>query len=363
MIRLLIVDDSPLMRRLLSDIFLRDGGFEVEAAQNGEEALSRLPLFRPDVVTLDINMPGMNGLACLDRIMLERPCPVVMLSALTTEGAEETLDAMALGAVDFVPKPRGAISLELEATADTLVETVRAASRVPVSRTRRLAERVRLQRAQQAARGNPPRAVTAAARPTGTDRLPGRCELVLIGCSTGGPPALDAILPVLPPNFPVPVVIAQHMPASFTGPLARRLDRLCAVAVEELTGPTILAPGHAYIGRGGADVLITRRTGALAAMPAPRSPDHHWHPSVDRMVDSALRVLEPERLVGVLLTGMGTDGAAKMAELNRKGGRTIAEAEETAVVWGMPGSLVRAGGAGHVAPLEKIGPLLATLAG
>ncbi len=359
MTRLLIVDDSPLMRRLLTDIFAAAGGFELEVARGGEEALATLPVFRPDVVTLDINMPGMNGLACLDRIMLERPCPVVMLSALTTEGANATLEAMALGAVAFVAKPKGAVSIEMEASADMLVETVRAAARLTLPLTARLAERLRAQRSQRAA-DTVLRPSRPQARPSAG---PAATELVLVGSSTGGPGALDTILRDLPADFPAAIVVAQHMPAAFTGPLAGRLDRLCAIAVRELTGPTILQPGHAYIGQGERDVLITRRRGAVAAMPAPASPDHHWHPSVDRMVASALDMVGPDRLVGVLLTGMGADGASTMAQLRAKGGRTIAEAQETAVVWGMPGALVRAGGAQFVEPVDAIGPLLVTLAG
>ncbi|WP_294392411.1 chemotaxis-specific protein-glutamate methyltransferase CheB [uncultured Sphingomonas sp.] len=359
MIRLLIVDDSPLVRLLLTDLFRGAGDFTVAVARSGEEALAALPVFRPNVVTLDITMPGMSGLACLDRIMVERPCPVVMVSALTTEGAEETVEAMALGAVAFVPKPRGALSLELPAAAEEMVSTVRAAAGVRLSRTTRLAERVRLHRARALA-GHPTDPVPRPAPPQGR---PVQGGLVLIGCSTGGPPALDAILPALPAGFASPIVIAQHMPASFTGPLARRLDRICAIGVEELTGPTILQPRRAYIARGDGDVLISRRQGAVAAMPAPGSPDHHWHPSVDRMVASALGIVAPERLVGVLLTGMGTDGVAAMTELKAKGGRTVAEAEETAVIWGMPGALVRGGGADFVTPLDGIARLLATLAG
>lgn len=362
MIKLLIVDDSPLMRRLLIDIFSRDREFTVEIARDGEEAIDRLATFLPDVITLDINMPGMDGLACLDRIMLERPCPVVMLSAFTTAGAEATLEAMALGAVDFFPKPQGAVSIELEAGAERLIETVRNAARVSIPRTTRLRERVRLRARRYPRRSD---AIAADLRSVGagvrkSPKATGR-QLVLIGCSTGGPPALDGVLGDLRASFPAPIIIAQHMPASFTGPLARRLDKLCAIAVSEITGPTGIEPGHAYIGRGDCDVLISRRKGVLAAMPVPNSPDHHWHPSVDRLVESALRHVAAADLVGVLLTGMGSDGALAMSEMRTAGGRTIAEAEETAVVWGMPGALVRAGGAEFVEPLERISSILATL--
>ncbi|WP_126174302.1 chemotaxis-specific protein-glutamate methyltransferase CheB [Altericroceibacterium xinjiangense] len=355
MIKLLIVDDSPLMRRLLSEIFTAAGEFEVEVARNGAEAIERLQAVAPDVVTLDIHMPGMDGLACLDEIMLRRPCPVVMVSSLTAEGADETLEAMALGAVDFIAKPRGAVSLEIDAIAPALVEKVRAAASARVSPTLRLRDRVRA-RATAAVRrpthSPPGKSHTVLSRPT-APMLPAD-GLVLVGTSTGGPPALDALLSQLPADFPWPILIAQHMPASFTGPLARRLDRLCALHVSEVVKATPLQPGNAYVGRGDADLIVSRRAGTLTALAAPSSPGYFWHPSVNRLVDSAMTCLAPESLIGVLMTGMGDDGAKAMTELNARGGHTMAEAAATAVVWGMPGALVAAGGASIVAPLERI---------
>lgn len=366
MTRLLIVDDSALMRRLLTDIFTAAGDFEVAAARGGIEALEMLPAFAPDVITLDVHMPEMDGLTCLDRIMLLRPCPVVMVSSLTAEGAEETLEALALGAVDFLPKPKGAVSLEIDRIAGTLVDKVRAAAKARIPRTARLRERVRAASAGALSQPRPSRAPRAAAAAIDWPELPREIEgtsLVLVGCSTGGPPALDALLGELPLDFPWPILVAQHMPASFTGPLARRLDRLCAIGVQEVERTTPLLPGNAYIGRGDADLILSRRAGRLVAMSAPMDPDLFWHPSVDRMVDSAMRVVAPERLVGVLMTGMGTDGASAMARLKQQGGLTLAEDESTAVVWGMPGALVERGGASRVSPLPEIaGELMKLLA-
>jgi two-component system chemotaxis response regulator CheB len=351
--KLLIVDDSALMRRLLADIFTATGDFDVATARSGFEALGMLTAFGPDVVTLDIHMPDMDGLACLDRIMVKRPCPVVMVSSLTAEGAEETLKAMALGAVDFVPKPRGAVSLEIDKIAADLVAKVRAASKAHIPRSTRLRERVREASAGIRTRTGPcpPSSTTQAF--SQTDPI-GGAGLVLVGCSTGGPPALDALLAALAADFPWPILIAQHMPATFTGPLARRLDRLCALGVREVERATPLLAGHAYVARGDADLILSRRAGSIVALPAPSDPGLFWHPSVDRMVESAMRLLAPERLIGVLMTGMGTDGATAMAELKERGGLTIAEAESTAVVWGMPGALVERGGASLVSPLPEI---------
>jgi two-component system chemotaxis response regulator CheB len=362
-IKLLVVDDSALMRRLLTNIFMEAGDFEVAVARNGVEALAMLADFAAQVITLDVHMPEMDGLACLDRIMVLHPCPVVMVSALTAEGAEETLEAMALGAVDFVPKPKGAVSLEIDTIAEALVEKVRAASKARIPRTNRLRERVRA-----ASMGALSQARTSARPLPATDWPPlsreaGGTGLVLVGCSTGGPPALDALLGELPADFPWPILIAQHMPGSFTGPLARRLDRLCALTVQEVDRTTVLLPGNAYIGRGDADLILSNRAGGLVALPAPSDPDRFWHPSVDRLVESAMRVVAPDRLVGVLMTGMGTDGASAMAKLKQQGGLTLAEAESTAVVWGMPGALVERGGASRVSPLPEIaGDLIKLLA-
>jgi two-component system chemotaxis response regulator CheB len=362
-IRLLAVDDSALMRRLLAQVF--DGTPEVSVtfARSGAEALALLDEVKPDVITLDINMPEMNGLACLDRIMVQRPCPVVMFSMLTDSGAKETLEALALGAVDYVLKPGGAVSLKLDEFGPILVEKVLTASKARLRGSHRLSERVRL-RARAAP--DPLRKARAARKPSPdaapvTGAPPG--QLVLVGSSTGGPPALDAMLEPLPADFPWPIVIAQHMPASFTGALADRLDRICALDVVEVTRPVPLRAGSAYVAHGDADILISRRRGELVALSAPSDSNLNWHPSVDRMVDSAMRAADPASLIGVLMTGMGYDGAAAMTRLRAEGGRTIAESEESAVVWGMPGELVRAGGAEFVVDVQDIAPTLLRLAG
>jgi two-component system chemotaxis response regulator CheB len=165
---------------------------------------------------------------------------------------------------------------------------------------------------------------------------------------------LEALLAPLPASFPWPILVAQHMPATFTGPLAQRLDDLCAVQVREVSAPTALEPGCVYIGRGDADLVVTRRGGRVSAMSVPARADYPWHPSANRLVETAMAQLESTQLVGVLMTGMGNDGAAAMTRLRAQGGSTIAEASETAVVWGMPGELVRAGGARWVEPLPRI---------
>jgi two-component system chemotaxis response regulator CheB len=359
-IKLLVIDDSALMRKLLGEIFHQEADFEVRFARNGREGLEQVHAYKPDVVTLDVHMPEMDGLACLDRIMIERPLPVVMVSSLTAAGAEATFEALRLGAVDFIPKPDGAVSLGIHEIGSQLVEKVRAAAGARLRTSRRLAERVR-HRMRGAA--PPKRAAKAAAAHAAPRPSPAAGRgLVLVGTSTGGPPALEALLVPLPATFAWPILVAQHMPASFTGPLARRLDGLCAVSVTEVSQPTFLQPGCVYVGRGDADIIVTRRAEHLVGMIAPARRDYPWHPSVDRLVRTAMEHVPATELVGVLMTGMGHDGAEAMALLHAAGGRTIAEAEETAIVWGMPGELVKAGGADWVLPLSDIAPRLQKLA-
>jgi two-component system, chemotaxis family, protein-glutamate methylesterase/glutaminase len=355
-IKVLVVDDSALVRKLFSGVLSEGADFEVQVARNGLEALAQLEAFAPDVITLDVQMPRMNGLQCLDRIMVQRPCPVVMVSTLTVEGAEDTLEALRLGAVDFVPKPTGAVSLQMQEFGPTLREKVRTAAAARLSASHRLRERVHFKVGGTAARRATPRAETT------DDAAPASGDgLVLVGTSTGGPPALEALLIPLPSAFPWPILVAQHMPAGFTGPLARRLAGLCELSVMEVTEPTRLEPGCVYIGHGDADLVVSRRPSGLIAMTVPSNPDYPWHPSTDRLVRSAMQYLPASQLVGVLMTGMGNDGAEAMASLRAEGGVTIAEAEETAVVWGMPGELVRAGGAVHVLPLPSIAQRLQRL--
>jgi two-component system chemotaxis response regulator CheB len=258
-------------------------------------------------------------------------------------------------------KPAGAVSLRIDEFAPELVRKIRTAATAKLKASVRLRERVLHRTRQQ------PRAPVGDRPATGSERrraarFSPQHGLVLVGTSTGGPPALEALLCPLPANFPWPIVVAQHMPASFTGPLADRLDRICEVNVSEVLRPTLLEPGHVYIGRGDADVLVTRRSGGLMALSAPAEAEYPWHPSTHRLVESALKHVAPTDVVGVLMTGMGNDGAAAMTRLHELGGTTIAESKATAVVWGMPGELVAAGGADWTEPVHKIATRLLNLA-
>jgi two-component system chemotaxis response regulator CheB len=348
MIKVLVVDDSALMRRRIAEI-LMTAGFAVETVASGSDALARLAVIDPDVVTLDVDMPGMDGLTCLRRIMIEHPKPVVMVSALAAEGAEVTLEALRLGAVEAVQKPHGGGLRAVAAIADELVETVRIAASSRPRRTPGLRERLRHTRTRIAGEDF---VETTTDAPQAPDE--DGSGFVLIGVSTGGPRTLEDILPDLPAAFPWPILVVQHMPSTFTGSLARRLDEICALRVVEVATPMTTQPGTVYIARGGTDMVLTRRGAHRLVMPMPPAADIPWHPSVDRLVESALRCAAPDRLVGVLLTGMGADGAASMAQMHERGSRVVAEAEESCVVFGMPQELIRRGGADAVLPSDRI---------
>ena len=350
--KVLVVDDSALMRKLLIGV-LAEGGYETRSARNGAEAVEMVVQWQPDVVTLDINMPEMDGLTALSLIMAARPTPVVMVSSLTEKGALATFEALALGAVDFIPKPGGTISLHVDDIKVMLLDKVRSAARArigtrpltrpaPAGKPKPRPPLPTLQPAPQA--GIPP-----VARPHA--KVPG---LVLIGVSTGGPRTLEDILPKLAANFPWPVLVAQHMPANFTDTFARRMDTLCALKVVEVAAGMPLVPGCVYIGRGGTDLTVTDRAGVLHAAPRPESPSVLWHPSVEVMVESAMQHLPPHKLVGVMLTGMGNDGAVAMTKLHAAGGKTIAESADTAIVFGMPQELIERRGASMVLPCTGI---------
>lgn len=346
-IRVLVVDDSALMRKYISQIL--EEGLEVEifTARDGAEALTKTRELNPDVITLDINMPVMDGLTCLSRLMTEMPRPVVMVSSLTERDALATFEALHLGAVDYVTKPGGTVSMNIRAAAKDLVSKVRVASR-----------NAKLARLRQRHRAPEPPAPattpTEGRKTTGGLRGPGPVRLVLIGVSTGGPGTLEEVLPKLPADFPSPVLIAQHMPATFTRVFAERLNTVCALRVAEVERRSKLEPGHIYIAAGDADVEVSRLGLGPVAITVPEDPDMPWHPSVDRMVRSAVGQLGAEMLVGVLLTGMGDDGAAAMKDLHDRGGRTIAESEKTAIIFGMPHELIERDGANVVLPCQEV---------
>jgi two-component system chemotaxis response regulator CheB len=342
----LIVDDSALMRRHLKQILEVKGGYEVMTVRNGIDALEALGSFDPDVITLDVNMPEMDGLTCLSRIMAQRPKPVVMVSSLTERGAEVTFEALALGAVDFIHKPDGTISLNVQQVEKELLDKVNTACRARLRRSVGLRQRLR----NETGDGRTGRTeVPSPILPSGDN-----FGVVIIGVSTGGPGTLEEVLPAIPADFPWAVVVAQHMPSSFTAVFARRLSDLCRVPVVEAAQMMPLKPGVIYIAKGDADAVIGKRATGWVVNPMPSGKQFLWHPSVARLVESAVHAMPTNRIVGVLLTGMGDDGADAMCELKRQGGRTIAQDEASSIIWGMPGELFKRGGANLVLPANAI---------
>jgi two-component system chemotaxis response regulator CheB len=356
MIKLLIVDDSALMRRSLTQLFQAEADFEILQARNGREAVELNREFKPDVVTLDINMPEMDGITALSLLMEERPVPVVMVSSLTERGALATFEALNLGAVDYIAKPGGTISLSIDDIKVDLVAKVRAASKARLktrgSSVRGLALRLKEDRER-----------AAAPRPVAIRRSPGGEGLIVIGVSTGGPRTLEDILPLLPALTPWPVIVAQHMPAAFTRSFAERLDQICELKVLEASSPMTVEPGTIYIAKGGADVVLARRAGKLTVLPKPENAQFLWHPSVEALGRSVLECCDPGRVIAIMLTGMGHDGADAFTELHKRGSRTIAESEATSVVFGMPAELIKRGGATVVLPSDKVAAQVRAWAG
>lgn len=344
--RVLVVDDSALMRKVLVGFFEKHAQFSVQAARNGVQALQMLEEFCPHVITMDINMPEMDGLTALSEIMVRRPTPVIMVSSLTSKDALPTFEALALGAVDFVAKPGGTVSMDMHKVEREIIQKVAAA------------------RSARAGAPQKSNGVKARVAGRGTQRAVSESQvqqwalhpsMVVVGVSTGGPRTLEAILPLLPSDFAHPVLVAIHMPGTFTGAFAKRMAQLCELPVQEVERQTDLKPGTIYIGKGDLDMIVAKRGGRMVVMSTPPDPGALWHPCVDRLLESAMRHVSCNALLGVQLTGMGNDGVEQMKALHTMGGVTIAESEETAVVFGMPRMLIECRGASLVLPATAIG--------
>lgn len=319
LINVLVVDDSAFMRKLISDYLRSESSIEViGTARNGEDAIKKIKRLRPDVVTLDIEMPVMNGLEALKVIMDEHPVPVVMLSSTTKEGADETVKAMSIGAVDFLAKPSGTISLDLYKVQSDIVSKVIEASKVNIGKL--VPEKSRIS-------------------PVEGPKLKGlsaKNALIAIGTSTGGPRALQKVLGELPRAIPAPIVIVQHMPPGFTKSLATRLDGLSDITIKEAEQGEKLKKGTAYIAPGGQHLKIVSKGDDLFAHLDGGEPVNGHRPSVDVLFGS-IADLGHQNTIAVIMTGMGSDGTKGLASLKRMGSaRVIAEAEETCIVYGMP---------------------------
>lgn len=360
--KLLIVDDSAFMRKLIGDFFVDVPNIEViGTARNGQDALEKIKTLKPDVVTLDVEMPQLNGLEALKLIMVDCPTPVVMLSSTTKAGAEITVEAMANGAVDFIAKPSGTISLDLHKIKDELVHKVIQATNVSVTKLRKPAT---LSKAANTFfnKDISTKEITTPSKPlehsvinTNNWNLHGKKKLVLIGTSTGGPRALQEVITKIPQNIMAPILIVQHMPAGFTKSLATRLDNLSEITVKEAENGDILQSGVAYIAPGGYHMKL-QKVGMsvgikLDNIEAPRG---GHRPAVDVMYESASKLEEYDKLA-VIMTGMGSDGTKGLKILKTTGNvKAISESANTCVVYGMPKAAFETGLVDNVEDVDDI---------
>jgi two-component system, chemotaxis family, protein-glutamate methylesterase/glutaminase len=339
-IRVLIVDDSALARRMLARALEPDSGIEVVGvAKDGVEALERLRDLAPDVVTLDIAMPGIDGLEVLRRIVRDSEARVVMLSSV--DDPQTTYAALEAGAIDFIPKPSEGLASSMKGLSKRLGRAIRTASRVPADKVRSVSQ---LPAGARAPFAGP--SIRAGGDPTG---------LVVIAASTGGPPALETVFRDLPQNGTAAFAVVQHLPAGFTGSLADRLGRAAGFPVTVAYPGVRLEPGQGYVAPHGSHMRVVRdAAGGTRALLTREPPVHGVRPAADPLFESASATFGP-RTVGVVLTGMGTDGAKGLLAIRDAGGMTVAQDEETSVVWGMPGAAVRLDAARAVVPLARVG--------
>lgn len=342
-IKVLIVDDSALVRQLLSRILSSDPALEVvSTAIDPFDAREKIKYFNPDVLTLDVEMPKMDGIRFLDNLMRLRPMPVVMVSSLTERSAEVTLQALELGAIDFVCKPKIDISHRLEDYAKEIINKVKAAKK---ARIRPLVKNTR----------DSPKALPTHQIPTQktTPKFFKFTEqIIAIGASTGGTKAINNILTDLPVDSPA-IVIAQHIPKSFSMSFAKRLNSLIAMTVYEAEDGQSILPGHVYIAPGDRHLMILRDGARYRCKLSNQSPVNHYRPSIDILFRSIAQSGGPNA-IGVILTGMGNDGAEGIKEMHAAGAYTIAQDKKTSTVWGMPQEAIKRGGVDKVLPLSEI---------
>jgi two-component system chemotaxis response regulator CheB len=337
-IRVLIVDDSAFMRAALSRMITLDPALQVVGtAASGGEALQRIVPLNPDVITLDVEMPGLDGLETLRRIMAQFPRPVIMVSSLTLKSAEITFNALAAGAFDYVPKQLAANSLDILHIRDDLISRIKAAAE-----SRLLKAHLDLPR--KPPRRELPRKEAPASAVT----------IVALGVSTGGPKALQEILPRLPGDLPVPILAVQHMPAGFTAPFAERLNSLCALTIREASHGEVVRPGVVYLAPGGVHMTVNRSSGSRTEICLSDKPENQLHvPSADVMMQSVASAFHSQAM-GVIMTGMGSDGSQGISAIHREGGFTLGQDEASCAVYGMPRVCAEMGILDKVVPLAQI---------
>jgi two-component system, chemotaxis family, protein-glutamate methylesterase/glutaminase len=345
-IRVLVVDDSIVIRRLLTEVLSQDPDIELAGtAPNGQIALAKLPQLNPDLVTLDIEMPELSGIDTLPLLRQAYPkLPVIMFSTLTERGALATLDALARGATDYVTKPAnvGSVAAGMQSVRDQLIPKIKALC-VPLT---------------------PPRAAllsSASSAKRVESRTPARCDIVVIGSSTGGPQALSKVLCELPANFSVPIVVVQHMPPVFTNHLANRLHQAGSLEVREARDGDLVQAGLVLIAPGNFHLQLVRQGTQVQTLINQQPPENSCRPAVDVLFRSAAEIYG-NRCFGLVLTGMGQDGLRGAQQIVSNGGTVFAQDEETSVVWGMPRAVTEAGLASRVLPLSEISSALQEVA-
>ncbi|MCX9083904.1 MAG: chemotaxis response regulator protein-glutamate methylesterase [Candidatus Methanoperedens sp.] len=347
-IKVLIVDDSAFMRKVISNILSGSPDIEVlGTAKNGQEAIEKITLLRPDVVTMDIEMPVLNGLQALGFIMSECPTRVIMLTGAESDQGDLTMTAFQYGAVDFIQKPSGNISLDMEKIRDDLIRKITAAARVEVRKLGFIEEKV------------------VKKEKTVYPARTGARKIIIIGSSTGGPRALNHIIPLLPSNLQVPVLIVQHMPAGFTKSLADRLDSQSMLRVREAADGDIIQIGSVFVAPGDFHMIVKQQKidGEIKEVIGLTKGEkvQGVRPSVDVLLGSAVKIYGQDS-IGIILTGMGSDGTCGIRKLKQAGGKVIAEDESTCVVYGMPRSVIEQKLADYILPVHEIARIITEIA-
>lgn len=373
--KVLVVDDSGFFRRRVSEILNSDRDIKViGTAENGLEAVQKVLQLRPDVVTMDVEMPVLDGISAVRRIMSSRPTPIIMFSSLTFDGAEATLDALDAGALDFLPKKFEDISSNSIEARRHLCRKVKLLAKQEVKKPALREKKSEPERAKPKSKSfftrrifeksESDRRETSADKPRETKRVKvsaGSVKFVCIGTSTGGPAALQKVLSVIPENFMLPIVLIQHMPSTFTQAFAQRLNQLCAINVKEAEDGDELKPGWAFLAPGGQQLEFKNRSGNVRLSLRPGTNAESYKPSVDVTFMSAAKELR-ENILAIVMTGMGADGREGAKELKKNTNNLVwAQNEESCIVFGMPMSVIEAGVADNILDLSEIGPNIAKL--
>ena len=341
--KILIVDDSALVRKQLKSL-IADLDFEIDMAKNGQEAIDKAVAKNYDVITMDINMPVLDGISAVREIMKKNPTAILMVSSLTSENASVTMEAMDLGAIDFVLKP-GTMNVGVEESGQDIIQKIKSLSRIPRRRLKTPPPMREIKAERRVAREK--NTVEPYSGPLD--------KIVLVGVSTGGPGLVERIVASLPMDYPQPICIVQHMPAQFTRAFAERLARVTDLPVHETTTNDEILPGHIYLARGGVHLHLKKKiSGKVVTMDGKDKNSRFFQPAVDELFETALVAFKAQKIFAVLLTGIGDDGANGMVKIKEAGGYTIAESEESCTVYGMPKEAFERGGTSEVMHFDDI---------